>query len=379
MYIKELELNYFRNYESLNIKFPTKKTIIVGKNAQGKSNLLEAVYYIASLNSNRGASDQELIMQGKGFSRLKAQVYKNDTDITLEVLINPLKSKIIKVNSLKKNKYSEYLGNLVAVNFGITDLLLLRGTPVDRRKWIDDVISKLYPGYRDRLSKYNKLKTQRNNLLKEFKGNYSLNSSQIANLSVWDEQIVIVGSNLIYIRLKFLKEIQKICKEKHKNITLNEEDLSITYNCSILGEFKTELDEVTSIDEIKYKYLDLIQKKRTEELVRAQTLIGPHRDDISFFINGIDVKNFASQGQQRTIVLSLKLAELDFVQDVIKETPILLLDDVLAELDNSRQNFLLDSIKDDIQTIITTVDISNFESKYLKDVTIYNVKSGIVF
>ncbi|MCK7521088.1 MAG: DNA replication/repair protein RecF [Ignavibacteriales bacterium] len=350
--------------------------MLVGKNAQGKTNLLESIYYLATLSSYRASHDSELVKMGESSAKIKAELIKYETDITLDVFINPPNHKILKVNGLKKSKYSQFIGNLLVVNFGINDLLLLRGTPSDRRKWLDEAISQIYPVYMDRLSKYNKIRTQKNNLLKEFKGNHNPSQYQLDMLSVWDDQIIIAGSNIIHLRQKYLKEIQKKAILKHKHISVGQENLVLEYNSTVSDNFNAYNDEVIPPDKITEIYADKIKQKQKEEIIRGQTLIGPHRDDISFYINDIDSKSYASQGQQRTIVLSLKLAELDFISEVTGETPLLLLDDVLAELDNARQNFLLDSIKDDIQTIITTVDISNFEPPYLEGVTIYNVESG---
>ena len=378
MYLNKLELNNFRNYKNIKLEFPKQKTILVGRNAQGKSNLLECVYYLATLSSNRTSSDSEVIYWEESFARIRAEVLKNESNITLDILINPPKSKVLKVNDIKKTRYSQFLGNLIVVNFGVSDLLILRGTPSDRRKWLDDAISQLYPGYKDRLSKYNKIRVQRNNLLAEFKGNTYLSQAQNDILSVWDDQIVITGSNLIHLRQKYLKEIQKISKEKHKNISVGEESLLLKYNSTITGEFDCENHEITPVDKIAEIYREVLSEKRREEIIRSKTVVGPHRDDVSFLINNIDALSYASQGQQRTVVLSLKLSELDFIKNIVGENPILLLDDVLAELDSFRQNFLLDSINENIQTIITTTDISNFEPRYLKDVTIYNIKNGVI-
>jgi DNA replication and repair protein RecF len=376
MFLKRLELVNFRNYKHSFVEFPTNKTILVGKNAQGKSNLLEAVYYLATLSSNRTSSDGELILWGEVSAKVKAIVEKSFSEVKLDVQINQQGRNVLKVNDIKKNNYSGYLGNLIIVNFGVSDLLLLRGSPSDRRKWIDISISQLYPAYSERLSKYNKIRIQRNNLLKDFKGNINLSKQQEDSLSVWDEQIVITGSNLIHLRQKYLKEIQPVADIKHKYISIGEENLLIKYSSTVTGEFNSQGDEVMSPEKIAEIYRDVIISKRKEELIRAQTVVGPHRDDILFFINNINAETYASQGQQRTVILSLKLAELDFVRNVTGENPVLLLDDVLAELDQTRQNFLLDSIKEDTQTIITTTDISNFEPVYLQGVTIYNVKQG---
>jgi len=377
MFLKKLKLINFRNYDSCEIDFTGNKIILLGKNAQGKTNLLESIYYLATLSSFRANNDLEVIKKGCNSAFLSAELIKNDTDIEISIAINPPKHKIIKVNGLKKSSYSQYLGNLAVVNFGVSDLLLLRGAPSDRRKWLDDAISQIYPAYKDRLNKYNKIKTQRNNLLKDFKGNFHLNKVQQDILSVFDEQISISGSNIIHLRQKYLKEVQIIANLKHKNISPEEkEDLVLEYNSTITGNFNARESEIISPEKILELYKKAFEEKRNEEIARTQTVIGSHRDDVSFYINNIEAKTFASQGQQRTIVLALKLSELDFIENIIGESPVLLLDDVLAELDKTRQNYLLNSIKKDTQTIITTTDISGFNEKFLEDVVVYNIDSG---
>lgn len=376
MFLKKLKLLNFRNYETCELDFSGNKIILVGKNAQGKTNLLESIYFLATLSSFRAGHDSEIIKYGADAAFLSAELVKSETDIEISVVINPPKQKVIKVNGLKKSSYAQYLGNLVVVNFGVSDLLLLRGNPSDRRKWLDDAISQIYPAYKDRLKKYDKIKTQRNNLLKELKGNFGLNKIQEDSLAVWDEQIAVSGSNIIHLRQKYLKEIQEIANLKHKSISLNEEDLVIEYNSTVSGDFNAREDEVISPEKILERFQEALKEKRNEEIARAQTVVGSHRDDVLFYVNGSDAKKFASQGQQRTIVLALKLSELDFTENIIGESPVLLLDDVLAELDKTRQNYLLNSIKKDTQTIITTTDVSGFSEKFLDDVIVYNIEAG---
>ncbi len=376
MFLKKLKLTNFRNYDFCELNFNSNKNIIVGNNAQGKTNLLEAVFFMATLSSFRALKDSELIKWENDFSSIGVDFFKNETNLTLDLIINPPKKKILKVNGLKKTKYADFLGNIVVVNFGVSDLLLLRGTPSDRRNWLDSAISQIYPAYKERMLKYNKIRAQRNNVLKEFKGCFQLNDYQETSLSVWDEQLAIYGSNIIHLRQKYLKEIQERAYEKHKNISLEKENLLLKYNSTVSGVFDTEKDENLKVEEINDLYKKCIKEKRAEELIRAQTVVGPHRDDILFYLNGVDAKSYASQGQQRTIVLSLKLSELDFVRNIIGEDPILLLDDVMAELDITRQNYLLDSIDKKTQTIITTTDINSFNKTYLEDVEVYNIESG---
>lgn len=372
MFIKSIELKNFRNYENLSLEFSGDKILLIGKNAQGKTNLLESVYYLSCLDSVRAKSDNELLLWGQDFARLKAVVLKNDMEKELDILINPPKRKEIKVNGIKKSKYADFCSNLSVVSFSVNDLLLLRGVPDDRRSWLDMAISQIYPAYLDRVSKYNKIRTQKNNHLKEIKGNINADTTL---LEVFNSQLVVAGSNIIFLRLKFLKELQKIAMDKHLQIAI-QETLTTVYNSTVFGDIDFCLQDILSVEEIAQNFENRLEERKLEEIIRAQALVGPHRDDVSFFINGIEAKKFASQGQQRTIVLSLKLAELELIKEKINDTPILLLDDVLAELDNVRQNYLLNAIGENTQTIITSVDTLQFDDEYLKDVEIFKIAEG---
>ncbi len=374
MIIKKLGIKNFRNYSDSELEFNSNKILFIGKNAQGKTNLLESVFYLSALDSFRAKTDSELIKWGESFCSIKADIIKHDVDINLEVIINPPSKKKLKVNGLNKNKFSDFISNISAVCFTSNDLLLLRGAPEDRRKWLDLAICQVFPAYNEKLSKYNKVRIQKNNCLKNLKGSINSDSSL---LDVFNEQLAITGSNLIFIRLNFLFELLKIAKNKHALISENE-NLSITYNSSVIDEIHLEEKFNFNNEFILKKFKDKLEEKKFEEIIRGQAVIGPHRDDISFFINSVDSKKFASQGQQRTIVLSLKLAELQFIKDKINTNAILLLDDVLAELDDLRQNFLLDAIGNETQTIITSVDTLHFKDDYLKDVEIFEIKDNII-
>ena len=254
---------------------------------------------------------------------------------------------------------------LKTVLFSTADLLLLRGNPSDRRDWLDRAISQIYPAYDERLSKYDKIRIQKNNLLKEYLKTGILNETL---LDVYNEQLVITGSNIIFLRKKFLKEIEKIASEKHKIIS-ETENLRIEYECSFLNG-QSELEEIANA------FTNELKVRQDEEKRRGQSCVGPHRDDIIFYINNNEAIKFASQGQQRTVVLALKLSELDIITAKTGDEPILLLDDVLAELDDLRQNYLLKSISLNVQTIITSVDTVLFENEFLKDVKIYKIDNG---
>ena len=235
----------------------------------------------------------------------------------------------------------------------------MRGTPENRRDWLDRAISQIYPAYDERLSKYDKIRIQKNNLLKTEVVDETL-------LDIYNDQLVITGANIIFLRKKFLKEIEKIALQKHSTIS-NSEEILINYTCP-----KDEIEEIS-------EYLkEQLAERRKEELARHQSCVGPHRDDIEFKINGMDATKFASQGQQRTLVLALKLSELEIIKDKTGFYPILLLDDVLAELDDIRQNYLLKSIDSNTQTIITSVDTLLFDKEFLNSVKIYNIENGNV-
>lgn len=374
MFINKLELKNYRNYEDVELEFDSNKILFIGKNAQGKTNLLESVYYLSTLSSFRAKSDSELIKWGKDFCSIKAEVKKFDIDVELETIINPPNRKKLKVNGLNKSKSSEFISNIVVVCFTTQDLLLLRGTPDDRRKWLDDAILQIYPAYSERLSKYNKIKTQKNNYLKSLKGNIN---ADLSLLDVWNEQIAITGSNLTYIRISFLHELQKTAKIKHQQIAQNE-ILSMIYNSSVIGDVNTDEKIELNVESILKNYKTKLEEKKLEEVIRGQSVVGVHRDDVSYFINNNEAKKYASQGQQRTIVLSLKLSELELIKEKINTNAILLLDDVLAELDDIRQNFLLNAIGNETQTIITSVDTLHFKEQYLKDVKIFEIKENSI-
>ncbi len=369
MYIKNIKLLNFRNYANLSLDFDSDKILLTGKNAQGKTNLLEAVCFLSSLKTIKAKQDKELIKWGETFAQIKGVFTKNDTETILETVINPPKKKLLKVNEIKKNKTSEYLSNIYSVSFSTSDLALLRGTPDDRRAWLDEAVASLYPAHADRLSKYNKIRIQKNNFLKSLGGNLNGDTTL---LDVWNEQLTVTGSNIILLRINFLKELLKHARQKHSHISLKE-NLSIKYNSSIIGDIDVEdVSEFTSA-RIAELFQEKLEQKKQEEIIRVQSVTGPHRDDVSFFIDEVDSKKFASQGQQRTIVLALKLAETELIRVKTGYNAILLLDDVLAELDDIRQTYLLNGIEEKHQTIITSVDTLHFDKRYLENVKIYKI------
>ena len=365
MKLNNLKLKNYRNCTELELDFNRTKTLIIGKNAQGKTNILESIYFLSTLKSLRTNNNTELIKFGENSFEISLSMLKSNTDVDLFYAYDNEKNKSIKVNGVK-SRPKDFKQILKTVLFSTNDLLLLRGNPQDRRDWLDLAISQIYPAYDDRLSKYDKIRVQKNNFLKEALKTGVFNETL---LDVYNEQLVITGSNIIYLRKKFLKEIEKIAKTKHLTIS-ESEDLTIEYDCSFLEKEDVEIDDVAK------KFSASLIERKIEEQRRGQSCVGPHRDDIIFYINGKEAVKYASQGQQRTVVLALKLSELEIITEKTGDEPILLLDDVLAELDDVRQNYLLKSINGMTQTIITSVDTLFFEEEFLKDVEIYRIENG---
>lgn len=356
MRAKHLALNNYRNCKNIELDFNNNKTLIIGKNAQGKTNILESIYFLSTLKSPRTSNIKEFVNFDKNNFSAEITIEKSNTEIELGIEYNLEKPKVLKVNGLKTTS-KNYKGVLTTVLFSTQDLMLLRGSPQDRRNWLDSAISQIYPAHDERISKYNKIRIQKNNLLKEPDINLAL-------LDVFNEQLTTVGANIIYVRQKFLSELKKYAKTGYLDISKNEEfDLKYSFEEKDLNEIAKALKEE-------------LEERKFEEIARHQSCVGPHRDDIYFYLDNKDATKFASQGQQRTIVLAIKLAEIELIKNKNGESPILLLDDVLAELDDLRQNYLLSSISDDTQTIITSVDTLLFDNEFLRNVTIFKISNG---
>ena len=364
MRLLELKLTNYRNCRDLSLNLNSGKILIIGKNAQGKTNILESIYFLSALKSPRTSNNIEIINFNAETAEIEAELVKANTSVTLDYSYSKEKTRIVKVNGVKTTP-KNFKQVLKTVLFSTNDLLLLRGNPSDRRDWLDRAISQIYRAYDERLSKYDKIRIQKNNFLKELIKGVPLDETL---LEVLNEQLTITGSNIIYLRIKFLAEIEKIAREKHRIISETEE-LKLVYDCSFL-------DGETELEEIAEKFRGALEERKIEEMRRAQSCVGPHRDDILFYINENEATKFASQGQQRTVVLALKLSELDIITEKTGDEPVLLLDDVLAELDDLRQNYLLKSITNATQVVITSVDTLLFENEFLKGVKIYKIEDG---
>lgn len=359
MIVESLKLQNYRNYEYLNMNFDEKINIIYGDNAQGKTNILESMYVCATSKSHRGSKDREIIRFDNDESHIKVNVKKNDMNYRIDMHLKKNKPKGIAVNGIPIKRAVELFGILNIVFFSPEDLNIIKNGPSERRRFIDMELSQLDKIYLDCLINYNKVVNQRNSLLKEYA--FSGREDIISSLDIWDMQLVKYGNDVIKSREKFVKEINDLVKSIHTKLSGDREQLEIIYEpCVKEQDFESELVRVRDRD-LKFKC----------------TNIGPHKDDMCFLINGMDVRKYGSQGQQRTAALSLKLAEIELVKQIIHDTPVLFLDDVLSELDSKRQNFLLDSIGN-IQTMITCTGLDEFINNRFSINKIFKVVNGTV-
>ena len=357
MKIKSLKLKNFRNYDLLNIDFDEATNIFYGDNAQGKTNILEALYLTGTTKSHRGTKDRDMIQFGKDESHLETIVEKNGIDYQLDMHLKKNSPKGIAINKMPIRKASELFGIVNMVFFSPEDLNIIKNGPAERRRFIDIELSQLDKIYLNDLAKYNKIVNQRNHLLKEIE----FNKNALSTLEVWDMQLIYYGNKIISRRKEFVEQVNEIVSNIHKKLTGGREELKLIYEPSN-GNMSFE---------------QAILKNKEKDMRMKSTSIGPHRDDICFIVGDLDIRRFGSQGQQRTAALSLKLSEIELVKRTIKDKPVLLLDDVLSELDKNRQNYLLDSIGD-IQTLITCTGVEDFVNNRFSINKIFCVQNGQV-
>ena len=357
MIIKSIELSNFRNYESLNIQFDSGTNILYGDNAQGKTNILEAAYLSGTTKSHKSSKDKEMIRFNCEEAHIRTIVEKNDKEYQIDMHLRSRGSKGVAVNKVPIKKASELFGILNIVFFSPEDLNIIKEGPAERRRFLDSELCQLDKLYLSDLAKYNKILNQRNKLLKDI----SFRPDLIETLPMWDMQLVETGKRIIQRRKVFIEELNEIIGQIHSNISGGKEHLILKYEPNIEDIF----------------FGDELLKAKQKDLKLCQTTVGPHRDDMLFSVNGIDIRKYGSQGQQRTSALSLKLSEIEIVKKSIHNTPVLLLDDVLSELDSNRQNYLLNSISD-IQTIITCTGLEEFVKNRFHINKVFRVIDGKV-
>lgn len=357
MIIKSLELENFRNYGALSIDFDSGTNILYGDNAQGKTNILEAIFLSATTKSHKGSKDRDIINFAAEEAHIRTYVVKDGLENRVDMHLRKNKSKGIAINGQKIKKAADLLGLLNVVFFSPEDLSIIKNGPSERRRFVDMELCQLDSVYLHDLNNYNKIVNQRNKLLKELYFNPGLKDT----LSIWDTQLVSFGSKVIERRNVFVNQLNEILYEIHLKLSGGKEKLQIVYEPDVCADNFEKKLEVCQEKDIRFK----------------QTSIGPHRDDVSFMVGDVDIRKFGSQGQQRTAALSLKLAELELVKKVTKDIPLLLLDDVLSELDSSRQNYLLNSIGE-IQTIITCTGLEEFVNNRFEIDKVFEVSNAIV-
>ena len=368
VYLNRLHLRHFRNYREQEIIFSAPKTILLGDNAQGKSNLLEAVELLSTLKSHRVTRDRDLVLAGETESKITAQLTRKYGSIDLALTLRDKGRRTANLNQENLKRQLDFLGQLNAVEFSALDLDLVRGNPETRRQWIDSLLFQIEPVYAHILHEYQRVLKQRNSLLKQAEQR----TLDPAELELWNHQLITTGTKVIRRRARIIDRLAPIAQIWHTRISKNTELLEIIYTPNI-----TIIENTP--ESIYQAFIDRLHLRHAAEQSLGNTIVGPHRDEIELTINHTPAKAYGSQGQQRTLVLALKLAELELIEQIVGEPPLLLLDDVLAELDLTRQNRLLSVIEDRFQTLITTTHLGAFDAKWLDSSQILHVRSGAIF
>lgn len=358
MYIESIQLKNFRNYVNLEMNFDKETNILYGDNAQGKTNILEAIYLCGTTKSHRGSKDKEIIRFGEEESHIRMNIRKDDLSYKIDMHLKKNKAKGVAINGLPIRKARELFGIVNLVFFSPEDLNIIKNGPGERRRFLDMELCQLDHIYLTDLAGYNHIVNQRNKLLKDLYLNPRLKDT----LDVWDMQMIQYGKKVINKRKEFVEELNAVIQDIHQNLTGGAEHLEVLYEPSVESSM----------------FEQAMAKNRDRDMRMKMTSVGPHRDDLCLMANGIDIRKYGSQGQQRTAALSLKLSEIYLVKKKIKDTPILLLDDVLSELDSNRQTYLLDSIHD-IQTLITCTGLDDFVSHQFQINKVFKVVKGEVY
>jgi DNA replication and repair protein RecF len=371
VYLRFLHLWHFRNYREQGIPFDTPKTILVGENAQGKTNLLEAVELLATLRSRRASRDRELVYQEERQAQIAATVERLGVAHELVMELRSSGRRSLKVDGQVLRRQVDFLGQVNAVVFSSLDLELVRGGPEARRNWLDGVLLQLEPVYLGLVEQYRQILRQRNALLKQ---DPAAAGDKFSQMAFWDAQLATTGSRIMRRRARLLQRLEPLAAHWHRVISGGRETLTLTYRPQV------PLPDPQADPEVaQAQFLTELRAKAAAEQALGTSLVGPHRDEVELCINGAAARAYGSQGQQRTLVLALKLAELELIEQVVRDPPLLLLDDVLAELDLQRQNQLLEAIQERVQTLVTTTHLGSFDASWLKAAQILQVQGGQLF
>ncbi|MGO3732164.1 MAG: DNA replication/repair protein RecF [Vagococcus sp.] len=368
MKLETISLTHYRNYDALTLDFSPKLNVLLGENAQGKTNLLESIYVLSLARSHRSTNEKELIQWQEEFARIEGHVVKQNSELDLTMIVSN-KGKKTKVNGLEQQKLSHYVGHLNVILFAPEDLSLVKGAPQNRRKFLDMEIGQINAQYLHHLSQYQTILKQRNQYLKKIAFQHSKDTIYLEVLS---EQLAESGSFVLYHRLQFLKKLERWANDIHQTISFNKESLTITYKSQL------PLDQTLDKEAIYSLLLDQLKKNEDKDLSQLTTTVGPHRDDLIFKVNDQNVQTYGSQGQQRTTALSVKLAEIELMNEEVGEYPILLLDDVLSELDDARQIHLMEFIENKLQTFLTTTSLTHLKDKLTIEPNVFNITNGTV-
>ena len=372
MKIKSLKLLYFRNYLSTNIEVHPSLNVLVGNNANGKTNIIESIFCLALGKSYRTKSDSECIMFGETATAMSCIVNKNDRELDIMLGINN-KGKSAKIAGIKKTKLTDFVGELNVVLFSPEDLQIVKGSPALRREFMNREFYQFSRIYHKYYLMYQHLLKQRNSYLKDMRKNPK-DEMSLAYLETLTSQLAKVALYITKERVSFVQDISKLTYKNMLNISNGQETLKIKYKSSVLDTLNiAEINDESFTEENLTK---VMMKKSFDDIMRGSTKIGPQHDDLEFYINDLDAKMYASQGQQRSIVLSLKLAEINYLKEKTGTYPVLLLDDVLSELDKNRQLKLLDAINENVQTFITTPSISDIKEDLLKKAKVFKIEDG---
>ena len=372
MKIKSLKLLYFRNYLSANIESHPSLNVLVGNNANGKTNIIESIFCLALGKSYRTKSDSECIMFGETATAMSCVVNKHDKNLDIMLGINN-KGKSAKIAGLKKTKLTDFVGELNVVLFSPEDLQIVKGSPALRREFINREFYQFSRVYHKYYLMYQHLLKQRNSYLKDMRKNPK-DEMSLAYLETITSQLAKVAIYITKERVSFVHEISALTYQNMLNISNGQETLKIKYKSSVLESLN--IIDVNDTNFTEENLVKVMMKKSFDDIMRGSTKIGPHQDDLEFYINDLDAKMYASQGQQRSIVLSLKLAEINYLKSKTGTYPVLLLDDVLSELDKNRQLKLLDAINENVQTFITTPSISDIKEDLLKKAKVFKIENG---
>lgn len=367
MKLESIKLKNFRNYDQLSLEFHETVNVFLGENAQGKTNVLEAIYVLAMAKSHRTSNDKELIKWDEDYGKIEGRLNKRNGQVPLEIVFSK-KGKKVKVNHLEQRKLSQYVGACNVVMFAPEDLNLVKGSPSGRRRFIDMEIGQIQPVYIHDLTQYQKVLQQRNALLKE---RHKRNQASDAMLDILTEQLIDLAAQIVFRRFHFIALLRTWAAPIHAGISRGLEELTLIYKSHV-----SQVSEEMDVSKLKEIYGNVFEEAREREWDRGMTLFGPHRDDLLFQVNGRDVQVYGSQGQQRTTALSLKLAEIECIKSEVGEYPILLLDDVLSELDDYRQTHLLQTFQEKVQTFVTTTSVEGLDHNMLQNAASFYVKKG---